>query len=108
MAHYLFQCAYTPEAWATMVKNPQNRLEAVGSVAKRLGGGIEAAWLSFGEYDVVVILEMPDDVSVAAFAAAAASAGHLKSMKTTPLMEVEAMIGALEKASGVVYPLPSG
>ena len=29
MPHYLLQVAYTPEAWAMMSKNPQNRLEAV-------------------------------------------------------------------------------
>lgn len=37
MAHYLFQCSYTPEAWATQLKNPQNRdvtpvLEAFGGL----------------------------------------------------------------------------
>ncbi|TML57805.1 MAG: GYD domain-containing protein, partial [Actinobacteria bacterium] len=29
MPHYLLQVAYTPEAWANMVKNPQNREDAV-------------------------------------------------------------------------------
>jgi len=29
MAHYLFQSSYTAEAWASLLQNPRNRLEAV-------------------------------------------------------------------------------
>ena len=49
MPHYLMQVAYTPEAWATLSKNPQNRLEAVRPVVEDLGGKMEAGYLSFGE-----------------------------------------------------------
>ena len=37
MPHYLLQVAYTPEAWATMVKNPQNREDAVRPAVEKLG-----------------------------------------------------------------------
>ena len=65
MAHYLFQCSYTAEAWASLVQNPRNRLEAVRSVVEKLGGSMENGWTAFGEYDVVAVLQMPDNVSVA-------------------------------------------
>lgn len=32
MARSLFQASYTGEAWAVQVSNPQNRVEAIGSV----------------------------------------------------------------------------
>ncbi len=57
MGYYLFQAACSAEAWAAMVKNPQNRLEAVQPVAKKLGGTLENAWLAFGDYDVVTIFK---------------------------------------------------
>jgi hypothetical protein len=60
MARYLFQASYTSEAWAVQVSNPQNRIDAIRSVIERLGGRLESAYLSFGDYDVVVIAEMPD------------------------------------------------
>ncbi len=41
MPQYLLQAAYTPEAWAAMVKSPQNRLEAVRPVIEKLGGKID-------------------------------------------------------------------
>lgn len=47
----MLQAAYTPEAWAGMVRHPQNRLDAVRPIIEKLGGTIERGWLAFGEYD---------------------------------------------------------
>ena len=49
MAHYLLQGAYTPEAWAAMLKNPQDRSQAVEGAIHALGGTMERFWLSFGD-----------------------------------------------------------
>jgi len=107
MAYYLFQAAYAAEAVGAMVKSPQNRLEAVRPFAEKLGGNIVGAWLAFGEYDVVAILQMPDNASAAAFSMAASSGGHLKATKTTPLMTFEEGIEAMKKAGTVGYQPPS-
>jgi hypothetical protein len=45
---YLIQLAYAPDVWAAMVKQPQNRLEAVRPVVGKLGRKFEHAWLAFG------------------------------------------------------------
>ena len=84
MAHYLFQCSYTAEAWASLVQNPRNRLEAVRSVVEGLGGSMENAWTAFGEYDVVAILQMPDNMSVAAFSMAVSAGGAVSPSKPHP------------------------
>ena len=75
MAQFLVQVAYSQEAWASLIKNPQNRISTVSAVIEKLGGKLLQGWLSFGEYDTVVFLEMPDNVSAAAFAAAIAAGG---------------------------------
>ena len=67
MAKYLLQGTYISEAWAAQVRNPQNRVEEVRSVIARLGGRLESTYLAFGEYDVVAIVEMPDNELVASF-----------------------------------------
>ncbi len=108
MAHYLFQCSYTAEAWASLVQNPRNRLEAVRSVVEKLGGSMENGWTAFGEYDVVAVLQMPDNVSVAAFSMAVSAGGAVKSIKTTPLMSMEEGVEAMKKASGLGYQAPTG
>ena len=107
MAYYLVQAAYTREAWAAMVKNPQNRGEAVKPVIDKLGGSIKGLWLAFGEYDAVGIVEMPNNTSAAAFSLAASAAGVVKAFKTTPLMTVEEGMEAMKKAGGVRYLPPT-
>ena len=62
MASYLVQASYTSEALASLIKNPENRTEVVKKVAKKLGGKLSASWLSFGEYDLVMVVEMPDNI----------------------------------------------
>jgi uncharacterized protein with GYD domain len=106
MSHYLLQVAYTPEAAAALVKNPQNRLEAVRPVAKRLGGTVDSQWMSLGEYDVVAVINMPDSVSAAAFAMAVSAGGACKAVRTTTLLGVEEGIEAMRKAATVEYVSP--
>jgi uncharacterized protein with GYD domain len=68
MPHYLHQVAYSPEGWRALIAQPQDRIEAVRPAVEKLGGKIKSAWFAFGDYDVVMITEMPDNVSAAAIA----------------------------------------
>ena len=106
MAHFLLQVAYTSEAWANMLKNPQDRIAIVSKYVESLGGKLEGGWLSFGDYDTVAILDMPDDASAAAFSMAVAAGGACKSVKTTPLLSVQEGIEAEKKAAKVGYVAP--
>ena len=106
MAHYLLQVAYTPEAVAALVKNPQNRLEAVRPVAKQLGGTVDDQWMSLGEYDIVAVINMPDSVSAAAFAMAVSAGGACRAVRTTSLLSMEEGIAAMQKAATAEYRPP--
>lgn len=103
MPSYLVQASYTTEAIAALLKNPQNRMEVVKKAVKNLGGKLVGGWLSFGDYDVVLIAEMPDQVSAAAIAMAAAAGGSLKAVKTTPLLSTEEGLAAAKKAGESGY-----
>ena len=106
MPHYLLQVAYTPDAWAAQLKSPQNRIEAIRPAVEGLGGRIECAYIAFGEYDIVAVFEMPDNVSAAAFSMAAAAGGSVKAIKTTPLMTMEEGIAAMRKGAAAGYRPP--
>ena len=109
MASYLFQISYTTEAWAAMIKHPQDRPEAVRKVVKKLGGKIGSFWMAFGDYDLVGVLEMPDNVSAAAFAIAVAGGGACKKVKTTPLLSVAEGMEAMKQAGKSGYkPVTAG
>ena len=106
MPSYMVQVAYTAEAWAALIKKPQNRIEAVRPAIEKIGGKINGAWFTFGEYDLIVILQMPDNVSAAAISMAFSAGGATKSVKTTPLMTLEEGIKAMKKAAGTGYKPP--
>jgi uncharacterized protein with GYD domain len=104
MALYMYQAAYTPESWAAQVTDPQNRVEAIGQRAcESVGGKLLGGWYAFGEYDIVLIMEIPDNVSMAAVGIAVAAGGAIKSARTTVLMTGTEGVAAMQKASSVSY-----
>src|SRR5262249_18867709 len=67
MPLYMYQAAYTPESWSAQLKNPQNRVESVGrQVCEAVGGKLVGGWLCFGEYDLVIIADVPNNEAMAA------------------------------------------
>ena len=102
MSLYMYQLAYTPESWAAQLKNPQNRIEAVGRPAcEAVGGTLVGGWLCFGEYDVVLIIDVPNNESMSAIAIAVAAGGAIKASKTTVLMTGAEGIGAMKKTADI-------
>ena len=106
MAHYMFQLAYTSEAWAAQIRDPRSFMERATPLIEALGGKVESAYYAFGDYDVILIAEMPDDVSMAAAALAVAAGGAVKTMKTTTLMTPEEGVEAMRKAGSLGYRPP--
>jgi uncharacterized protein with GYD domain len=103
MASYLVQVSYTPEALSALIAKPQDRSAVVAKVIEKLGGKPIGSWLSFGDYDLVMIIEMPNNISAAALALAAAAGGSCKSVKTTPLLTLAQGLSALRKAGTSGY-----
>ncbi|HZP34205.1 MAG TPA: GYD domain-containing protein [Candidatus Acidoferrales bacterium] len=103
MPLYLTQVAYTPEAWKSLVKNPHDRMEAVRPAVEQLGGKIVNGYFAFGDYDAVVIVDLPNHVSAAALAIAFAAGGACKNVKTTPLLTTAEAVEALKQAGRTDY-----
>lgn len=102
MPLYMYELAYTAEALAAQIKNPQDRIEtAAKPILEKAGGKLIGGGYSFGDYDLVVIYEAPDDQSAAAVALVAGAGGAVKSAKTTKLLSGQQWVEALKKAQGV-------
>jgi len=102
MPLYMYQAAYSHESWAAQVKHPQNRVESVGrQLCEAAGGKFVGGWSCFGDYDLVLIADMPNNESMSAVALAVAAGGALKAAKTTVLMTGAEGVEALKKA-GIV------
>jgi len=102
MPIYMYQAAYSTESWASQLKDPQNRVETTGrKLCQAAGGKLLGGWYCFGDYDFVIIADMPNNESMTALALAAAAGGAIKSAKTTVLMSGTEIVSALKKATAV-------
>ena len=81
MPFYLYQVGYTAAASRTLVEHPQNRENAARSLIESLGGKLHSFFFPFGDYDLVLIAEMPDNVSAGAVSLAAASGAPSRSSR---------------------------
>jgi uncharacterized protein with GYD domain len=106
MGQYLLEAAFTPEAWKSLLKKPEDRQDVIRPVIEKLGGSFVNSWYAFGDYDVVLIFEMPDNVSAAALSLAAMAGGALRAVKTTPLLESTEGIEAMKRAAKAGYRAP--
>jgi uncharacterized protein with GYD domain len=106
MAFYLTRFSYTPETWARMTKNPEDRREAARQYIESVGGKLHGFWFAFGDYDAYNLWEAPDNVSMAAVAIAISAGGALSKFETTPLLTMEEMLDGLTRAQGIAYRRP--
>ena len=107
MPLYLSKFSYTPETWARMIGNPEDRRVAAQKYIESVGGKLHGFWYAFGTHDGYNLWEAPDNVSMAAVALAIGAGGALRSLETTVLMSVEDTLGALRKAGEVRYRPPA-
>jgi uncharacterized protein with GYD domain len=103
MPLYLYQAAYTSESLAAQIKNPADRLEIVGGQIKSAGVRVVMGGYSFGDYDICVIMEAPDDAAMAAVSVAIGAGGAVRNARTTRLLSGAEYVEALKKASTVAY-----
>jgi uncharacterized protein with GYD domain len=103
MALYIYQAAYTAESVAAQIKEPQDRIEAVRPAIEGLGGRLIAGGYPFGEYDVLVLVDAPDETVMASIALTVAAGGAVRQAKTTRLLSGQEWVDSLRRAQGSQY-----
>ncbi len=106
MAVYLIQLGYSAEAVRAMVKTPQSREETARAAVESVGGKLHSFHFAFGEFDAVMIAEVPNNASALATALAATAGGSMSKFHTTPLMTAAESVEAMKLAQKVVYAPP--
>ncbi len=97
MALYMYQASYTAKSMAAQLQDPQDPVEVFRPTMEDLGAKIVVAAFPFGEYDVLVVYEAPDDMTAASVAMAIAAEGEVKSAKTTRLLSGQEWLESLRK-----------
>ena len=71
------------------------------SASEAVGGKLVGSWYCFGEYDLMIIVDVPGNESMAAIALAISAGGAIKSAKTTVLMSGDEAVAGMKKAEAV-------
>src|SRR5262245_14753215 len=86
MAIFITQGRYSREAITGMIARPEDRAEAVTKLVEKAGGKLLAYYVTFGEYDFMVITDMPSHKEISAVVLTAAAGAGATDMKTTVAM----------------------
>ena len=98
MPKYLLEGSYLAEGSKGLLKEGgTSRRNLVEGLASSMGGSIEALYYAFGENDIYVIVDVPDDATMTALSLAVNSTGALR-LKTTVLMDPEVIDEASTKS----------
>jgi uncharacterized protein with GYD domain len=99
MPIYITQGCYTREAVKGMIVRPEDRADAVSRLLSKAGGRLLGYYLTFGEYDFMLIADIPNDTQAAAVLLAAAGSGGVTGLRTTVAMTSVEAKGAFAAAS---------
>src|SRR5262245_19949721 len=104
MPKYLVEGSYTDEGLKGLIKDKASgRAAAIQKATQSIGGKLNEIYYTFGDNDVILVLDLPDNTAAASFAITAASTGLVR-VKTTPLLTVEEVDNAVGKT--VQYKAP--
>ena len=106
MGYYMCQVSYTRDAIQILTKKPHDRTAVVRAAVEKLGGKLLGFWYAFGQYDAVLILEMPDNAAAAALPLAAAAGGAISTSCTTVLLTPTEAVASLKMAAKSGYRPP--
>jgi uncharacterized protein with GYD domain len=87
--NHLSQATYPSEASATLIKRPRARIAVIRAIVEKLGGTLFELWGSFGEHEIVLIIDFSDTMSSVAIKMAAFAGGALRDGLITPLCSPE-------------------
>ncbi|ESY88889.1 GYD domain-containing protein [Mesorhizobium australicum] len=97
MTTYIMLMNWT-EHGAKNVRDSPKRLDAAKKQLGEMGGSFKSFYLTMGEFDMVAVVEAPDDAVLARFALMLAAGGSLKSrtLKAFPEFAYREIVSSLE------------
>ena len=103
MPIFMYQFRYTPEAWASFIKKPEDRGALVDELLNGLGGRLISIYYTTGEWDGLVIYEAPDANVAMAALLAIIEPGHIMESQTYLLYTMDDTIKALKTAKSLRF-----
>lgn len=83
MPIFVTQGRYSQQGLNGLVAKPEDRQEPVRQLFESSGGRLINYYMTFGEYDFLIIAEVPDERAMLSVLAAAGAGGGVTDVKTT-------------------------
>ena len=100
MPLFMAQFSYTPQAWAALMHEPQDRAAASEALVRHFGGRLIGLYYTPGaEYDGFALFEAPNDAAAAAVDIADVAVGHLRSNRLLRVLSADEMHAAPKQAA---------
>lgn len=106
MAKYAIFFRFKSETVRGLIDRPSDRAAVVAKLAETAGGRMEAYYLMFGDWDGLVIAEVPNSAAAAAMSLAVSSTGAFAQLSTHELVEPSALGDILQTAGSLTYSPP--
>ncbi len=106
MAKYMFRTNYTQSGLnGLLAEGGSGREAALRATVESVGGSLEGFYYAFGDCDLYLIADVPDETAATALALNIAAAGAL-TVQTTVLLSAQDIDAAVAKSKSVQYRLP--
>jgi uncharacterized protein with GYD domain len=83
MPIFISQGRYTRDAIRGMTAKPEDRSRAAAKLLREAGGKLLSYYITFGEYDFLLLAEAPNEIAIASAVLAAAGTGGVTDLRTT-------------------------
>jgi uncharacterized protein with GYD domain len=99
MTMFLARCKISKEAMRALVEKPEDRLVTTTRFLKGIGGRLHNYYFAFGQYDIILLFDLPDHISASVLSMVLTSSGSCTEVETTVLLSMADAVDAMHKAS---------
>jgi uncharacterized protein with GYD domain len=108
MPKYVVFFSYSTEAVEKLTEQPESRLQAVKGLVESAGGRLESYYLMFGQFDGLLIFEVPSAEMASAISLAVSRTGAVTRIETHELINPDHLPAIASRAKALDYKPPGG
>jgi uncharacterized protein with GYD domain len=98
MATYILLASFTDQG-IRKIKDSPKRADAFKDMAKKCGATVKDVFWTLGEYDIVAVVEAPDDTSITALGLSSSALGNVRTqtLRAFTQADMKTIIGKMVK-----------
>src|SRR5437016_3901865 len=100
MATYILLASFTDQG-IRKIKDSPKRADAFKDMAKKCGATVKDVFWTLGEYDIVAVVEAPDDISITALGLSSGALGNIRTqtLRAFAQEDMKTILGKIVKSS---------